>query len=95
MDNIFLFQKLNSVWRYMMKAEFAKTIKTLMSSSDKPILLEVFTKKDLDAKVFHEFYSLNQSFDAQKILKEKVKKIAHGSSFIETTLRKAKNKIDI
>lgn len=76
------------------KDEFEEAIKVFMSDSDKPVFFEVFTKKDEDARVLHEFYAVNQSFDAQKILKEKVKKIAHGSSLIESTLRKAKNKID-
>lgn len=75
------------------KDEFEKGIKMFVSESDKPILFEVFTKKDVDAKVLHEFYEMNNSFDAQKKIKEKVKKIAHSNSFIESTLRKAKNKL--
>jgi len=45
-DNVFLFQKLNSVWRYMMKAEIAKTIKfnPLKFSEDYFYLLEYAQK---------------------------------------------------
>lgn len=73
--------------------EFESAIKIFVLDSDKPIFFEVFTKKELDAKVQHEFYAMNQSFDAKRMLKGKVKEIAHKSSLIETTLRKTKNKL--
>ena len=76
------------------KEEFEEAIKIFMSPSDKPIFFEVFTKKDLDADIQRKYYADNRSFDAKKMLKEKVKKIAHGNSLIESTLRKAKNKLE-
>ena len=74
--------------------EFEEALLYFMFPSDKPIFFEVFTKKDIDAKVLKDFYLANQSFDMNKVIKNKVKNLAHKSSFIETTLRKAKNKLN-
>lgn len=76
------------------KAEFEEAMKIFVAESDKPIMFEVFTKKDIDAKTLQEYYAVNRSFDAQRALTDKVKKIAHGSSLLESTLRKAKNKLN-
>lgn len=76
------------------KEEFEEAIKIFISPSDRPVFFEVFTKKDFDADIQRKYYAENMSFDAKRMLKEKVKKIAQGSSFIESTLRKAKNKLE-
>ena len=53
------------------KEEFDENLKEFMSdSSDKPIFFEVFTHKENDAKLQHEFYSSIITKDnAKKILK--------------------------
>lgn len=42
------------------KKEFEEGLKQFIIPSDKPILFEVFTKKETDAKLQHEFFDMNK-----------------------------------
>ena len=54
------------------KKEFDEALKQFVSEdSEKPIFLEVFTKKEDDAKIQHEFYDFN--IDAKSKVKNEVK----------------------
>lgn len=58
------------------KEGFDATIDEFISESDKPIILEVFTKKEEDAKFQHEFFKTNSNitFELKKNVKKAIKK---------------------
>lgn len=55
--------------------ELEKNLKKFVSPSDSPILLEVFTDADKDARTLKKFYSLNRKLTLKLLIKKSVKKI--------------------
>lgn len=58
------------------KKEYDEALKEFLSmDSDKPIFFEVFTHKDIDAKIQHDFYDAIILKDFNKIAKDNTKKV--------------------
>lgn len=74
--------------------EFEKALSEFLSKdSDKPILFEVFTKKDIDAKVVHEYYEENITPNLKHETKKIVKKLMGKSKSLDVAINKARKKI--
>lgn len=77
------------------KQEFDKNLKIFINAdAASPILFEVFTKKDMDSKILHDFYNANMTFDLKRNTKIAVKNIMEKNKVMEKVIRTGKNIVE-
>lgn len=72
--------------------EFEAAFAEFLQQGDQPVLFEVFTHKDEDARVVHEYYENNRTLSLKHETKKIVKKIMGKSKSLDVAINKARNK---
>lgn len=73
--------------------EFEKAFPVFMNqNSEKPILFEVFSSKEKDAQILHDYYESNMTLNIKRRTKKIVKKMMEKNGTLDAMINKARQK---